>query len=315
MTLRNLILPALLLLAPGLAGAAPPGWAKLLTPTELAAMLTQAPDIRVLHIDGDFDRGHIPGAVDAPLAAVTGPSTNPGAIPPLPTLTDAVQRWGINAQTPVVIVHTGSDAANFGRAARMYWTLQTLGVEHLAILNGGLTAWVEARLPLTTERTCIARSDFTPSPNGASRVATAELKAMLDTPGQVRPLDARPPGFFGGLARNPSATRPGTVAGANNLPFTVWFEDNRMVDPARARAIAEANGLVQGEPVVAFCNAGILAAASWFALSELAGVEGTRLYPSSVIEWSQLDGPMDNVPGRVTWYWQMFSNWLTGLFA
>ena len=39
MTLRNLLPLALLLLIPGLTAAAPPGWQKLLTPTELAAQL------------------------------------------------------------------------------------------------------------------------------------------------------------------------------------------------------------------------------------------------------------------------------------
>ncbi len=290
-------------------------WPKLLNPNELAALIERDPRLRILHIDGDFDRGHIPGAVDAPLEALRGPKTNPGALPDPAELTAAVQAWGISADTPLVVVHQGSDPGNFGRAARAYWSFQAMGVERVAILNGGLEGWIAAGLPITTAATPVTPSRFIPRPLAAARVSTEELAALVGQADAVRPVDARPLDFFIGRARVPIAARPGTVAGAVNLPFETWFEDNRMVGPERARAIAEAAGLTDGPPVVSFCNTGILAATNWFALSELAGVEGTRLYTSSVVEWSQEGAPMDHVPARLTYYWRMFATWIAGLFS
>ncbi|TVQ92121.1 MAG: sulfurtransferase [Chromatiaceae bacterium] len=323
---RTLLLACLILVpAPGLAlstaSAAPElatigaTWSKLMTPEELAALIEREPGLRILHIDGNFERGHVPGAVDAPLEALRGPETNPGALPDPAEVVAAVQAWGITADTPLVIVHQGSDPGNFGRAARAYWSFQAMGVERIAILNGGLQGWIAAGLPITTAVSAVTPSQFVPRPLEAARVSTEELKNLLGHDDLARPVDARPLDFFAGRARVPIAARPGTVAGAVNLPFETWFEDNRMVGPERARTIAEAAGLTDGPPVVSFCNTGILAATNWFALSELAGVEGTRLYTSSVVEWSQADGPMDHVPGRLTYYWRMFASWFAGLFT
>jgi thiosulfate/3-mercaptopyruvate sulfurtransferase len=44
---------------------------------------------------------------------------------------------GIEADTPVVVVHAGANQTDMGAAARVYWTLKSLGVQDLALLNGG----------------------------------------------------------------------------------------------------------------------------------------------------------------------------------
>jgi thiosulfate/3-mercaptopyruvate sulfurtransferase len=66
---------------------------------------------------------------------------------------------------------------------------------------------------------------------------------------------------------------------------------------------------------VSFCNTGHWAAINWFALSELAGVENTRLYAESVVEWTQAGYPLMNQPSRLGHYWNLISAWFNGLFA
>ena len=46
--------------------------------------------------------------------------------------------------TPVVVVHQGTNQTDFGAAARVYWTLKSSGIAPLAILNGGMNAWAAA---------------------------------------------------------------------------------------------------------------------------------------------------------------------------
>ena len=48
---------------------------------------------------------------------------------------------------------------------------------------------------------------------------------------------------------------------------------------------------------MAFCNTGHWAATDWFALSELAGLPDVKLYPDSMVGWSQGGGAMENTPG------------------
>ena len=108
--------------------AAPPGWAVLLEPLQLAAILDTTADVRIIQVTGDYAAGHIPDAVSAPYAQFRGPRENPGALASLEVMTSTVQNLGINADTPVVVVHSGKNSADFGAAARVYWTLKSLGV-------------------------------------------------------------------------------------------------------------------------------------------------------------------------------------------
>jgi thiosulfate/3-mercaptopyruvate sulfurtransferase len=45
-----------------------------------------------------------------------------------------------------------------------------------------------------------------------------------------------------------------------------------------------------GVPIVSFCNTGHWAATNWFVLSEVAGIEGVKLYPESMVGWTQAVG-------------------------
>jgi thiosulfate/3-mercaptopyruvate sulfurtransferase len=50
---------------------------------------------------------------------------------------------------------------------------------------------------------------------------------------------------------------------------------------------------------VSFCNSGHWAATNWFVLSEVLGQPDVKLYPESLVGWSQADLPMANVPSRL----------------
>jgi len=300
------------LVLPAAAAAAPEGWKPLLAPTELAAILDASPEVRVVQVSGDFAAAHIPGAVAAPYGEWRGPPENPGALPAAAALQALVQRLGIAAETPVVVVHAGSDPADMGSATRVYWTLKSLGVQDLAVLNGGLAGWADAGLPTGGATAEVARSSFAPELDDTWRVTTAEVAALVAAGTDAQIVDARPAGFFAGTEW--SEARPGTIRGAESFTFDRWFEGDAMVDPSRIRAIAEANGLTEAPLTVSFCNTGHWASINWFALSELAGVENTRLYAESMAEWTRAGGELDNAPGRVAHYYRVTRNWLNDLF-
>ncbi|MGA1635124.1 MAG: sulfurtransferase [Gemmobacter sp.] len=291
--------------------AAPEGWKPLLDPAELSAILAADPSVRVVHVSGDFAKGHIPGAVFSAYADWRGPQENPGQLRDIAHLTALVQGLGIAADTPVAVVHEGKNATDLGTAARVYWTLKSLGVEDLALLNGGFAAWQGAALPVSTEAATVAATTFQPAWSDAWRVSTEEVKKLAEA-GDGRLLDARPKGFFEGDIW--TSARPGTIRGAENLTYEDWFVGTSMVDPEDARAIAEAAGKTDAPLTVSFCNTGHWAAINWFALSEVAGVENTRLYAESMVEFGALGGALDNEPGRAKVMWINTKKWVEGLF-
>lgn len=297
---------------PVMALATPEGWKPLLEPAELAAIVAQHPETRIVHVTGAADGPVIAGAAFSPYAKWRAGPTNPGAILPELEYEVEITRLGIEAETPVVIVHAGTDPTDMGAAARVYWTLKSVGVQDLALLNGGFAAWTEAGLPVAATASTPPESDFQAIWDDAWTITTADV-AALSASGDARLLDSRPAGFFEGLQW--TIARPGTIRGAENLQYAAFFEGNRMVSPERALEIATAQGIAEGRDLVSFCNTGHWAALNWFALSEVAGIDGVRLYAASMAEYTQNGHALDNEPTRVQYLWRSTKRWVEGLFS
>lgn len=291
--------------------ATPQGWSPLLEPGELASILEAEDNIRIIHVSGDFAAGHIPGAGFSSYAEWRGGPDNPGALLDPDIYATEAARLGVTEDTPVVIVHSGANPSDMGTAARVYWTLKSLGVQDLALLNGGFAAWTAADLPISTTPAYIELSDFQGEWRNDWYISTDEVAELVEA-GEARLIDSRPEGFFAGLAW--SIARPGTVRGAENVEFEDFFEGNRMVSAERAREIAVENGLDTSPITVSFCNTGHWAALNWFALSELAGIENTRLYAESMAEYAAAGHALDNEPGRIAFLWRSTLRWVEGLF-
>lgn len=284
------------------AAAAADDWRKLLTPAELAQMIADeagAPVVRVLDIrapegEGGFAAGHIPGAINTPYGAYRGPAENPGELISDEALTQVLRAAGVAEGDAVVIAHQGANDSEFGAAARVYWTLKSAGFDRLAIVNGGYQAWAEAGLPVSTEAAAVTPSDITVT-IADDWLATREDVQQAEASGSAVLVDARPDAFFRGERKHDAAREPGTIFGAISLVHDAWFAPASPVvsvsDAAldRARALAAEAG---DRDIVSFCNTGHWAATNWFALSELAGVEGVKLYPESTVGWSRAGLPL-----------------------
>jgi len=288
---------ALLLLSATANATAPP---PLLAPAELSARLADG-GLRVVDIRAaDGVRDYVPGAVAAAYANWRGPADDPGRLPSAAALTALLQRLGIDAATSVVVVYEGTDATEFGAAARVYWTLKTAGVGQVSILNGGMKAWRAAALPTAAAPTVPAPSRYEAHID-PRWLATRAQVADANGRSAWRLLDARPPAFFLGEAKHAAARTPGTLVGAKNVEHTVWFVSGsaELAAPEIIRATAQRLGVDPQAPTVSFCNTGHWAATQWFVLSEVLGGREVRLYPESMVDWSRADLPMANVPGRL----------------
>lgn len=283
----------------------------LLAPAELVGVIGEhAPlilDIRAPGAAGEagtYAGGHIAGAVSAPYALFRGPEENPGQVPPEAELTRVLQSLGVTADRPTVIVHQGHDETDFGAAARVYWTLQSSGVSNLAILNGGIVGWTAANQPLDTTPVTPVPSDITVTLSDRWLATEADVLAVVEGDAQATLIDARPEAFWQGRQFHDAAARPGTLPQSQFFTHSNWFARGpAIVDADSARALAEQAGYTDDAALISFCNTGHWAATNWFALSELAGIENVRLYPESMVGWSNAGHPMDNVPGPFRRVW------------
>ncbi|MBC7131674.1 MAG: sulfurtransferase [Roseovarius sp.] len=247
-----------------------------------------------------YREGHVPGARNAPYGRFRGPAENPGQLVTEAHLTEVLRGLGLETDTPVVVVHQGSNQTDFGAAARVYWTLKSSGFGNLAILNGGMNAWAAANAPQETgPAPQVAPSGITVQFSDRWLATREDVQAIVDGRDNAQLIDARPEAFWKGETKHAAAARPGTIPQSRYFTHDRWFgsDEPSLIKPDLVRLLAEANGFGAEDRLVSFCNTGHWAATNWFALSELAGIEEVRLYPESVVGWSNAGMEMANVPG------------------
>lgn len=271
----------------------------LVTPTELAGKADAVQPILLDIRDKGYEQGHLPDAIAAPYAAFRGPADNPGAVPGEEALEQTFETLGLETDRPIVILPEGKTDSDFGAAARVYWTLKSSGFTDLSILNGGTQAWTAAGLPVET-------APVTPQPTDLDIAFSDEWLAGTEAVTQVVEgerdavlVDARPTEFFEGRTLHDAAAKPGTLPEAQSYPHSAFFRPGTptIAPEMDVTALKQTLGIEGEEEVVAFCNTGHWAATEWFALSEVAGLDNVKLYPGSMVEYSQTGLPMENVPG------------------
>jgi len=283
-------------------GAFAASFGPLVTPTELTAEAPAAQPVILDIRDAGYDQGHLPGAISAPYATVRGGTANPGAVPDVAALEAAFEQLGLRQDQPIVIVPEGKTDTDFGAAARVYWTLKSTGFTDLSILNGGTQAWTAAGLPVETTPVTRAPTELDLTFSDQWLASTEAVTQVVEGAHDAVLVDARPADFYEGRAKHDAAIRPGTLPGAQSLPHSTFFTPGTPTIAASTdvAALKQSLGIKGNEEVVAFCNTGHWAATEWFALSELAGLDNVKLYPGSMVEYSQADLPMENVPGLLS---------------
>ncbi len=276
----------------------------LITPDALSGQIDGTAPL-VLDIRGDaYKDGHIPGAVSAPYGLFRGPQDNPGQLPSEDKLTEVLRSLGVTTDRPTVIVHQGSNETDFGAAARVYWTLKSSGVSQLAILNGGMNGWTQAKLATTVDAPAPTPSTITVSFSDQWLATTDDVLAIVNGDREAKLVDARPESFWSGNQAHPAAARPGTLPQSQYFTHSNWFSDDpTLIDASAAASLARDNGFQDGDRLVSFCNTGHWAATNWFALSELAGIDDVKLFPESMVGWSNAGHEMANVPGPLRNLW------------
>jgi len=272
-------------------------WKKVLDPAALDAMSDQ--DVVVLDIRSskDFAKGHIPGAVNAAYGKWRGPKENPGRTLSDEALTALLQGLGLDPDDRVVVAYAGKSDTDFGSAARVYWTLKSAGLTQIAVLNGGMGAWkkaglstsTQAKLPEPSSAEFTLSTDWMIDRDGVTEVLEGKREAIM--------VDARPAEFFAGKKKHGAAKAAGTLEGALNINHSTWFQGSKteIVTGDDVLRLAKEAGYKPGQTeLVSFCNTGHWAATNWFALSELAGIEGVKLYPESMVGWTLLGGATVN---------------------
>jgi thiosulfate/3-mercaptopyruvate sulfurtransferase len=105
---------------------------------------------------------------------------------------------------------------------------------------------------------------------------------------------------YEGREKSPQARIAGRLPGALLLDTTQAYDSgtNRLKPRKELEQVFAA---VPDGDAISYCNTGHSAAGNWFALSEVLGRPGVRLYDGSMTEWTQDPArPVETGPGKKT---------------
>ncbi len=257
----------------------------LISVDELAAQLGDQSQLVVLDVSDDLEtapleRPVIPGAIAVSLASdVSGPPTNQGGKRPLPdaeVLQENLRRWGIDAES-LVVVYDNTSGAQAGRA---WWTLRWAGHPNVRILDGGLAAWqaagkVTAGQPVHPP----GNGGFTVSPGNMPTIEADEAAAIARK-GVL--LDARGKVSYEGEPDQPAT---GHIPGATLAPSkNTLGPSGTFASTEELQALFSGLGADGSQPVGVYCGSGNAAAHELVAMYA-AGIEAP-LYVGSFSAWT-----------------------------
>ncbi len=234
-----------------------------------------------------YRAAHIPGAVyahlDTALSAKTGPAAS-GGRHPLPTQ-EAFAAWlgSVGFAHGMQAVVYDRNGVNY--AGRLWWMLRWVGVEAVAVLDGGLQAWVAAGGAVSAEaEPHKLPTKFTPAQSLSTLVATQTIANNLGRAHQTI-VDARATPRFKGEVE-PLDPVAGHIPGALNRPFSQNLGPDGKFKPAeQLRAEFSALlGMRDPATVVHHCGSGVSANPNLIAM-EIAGLGRTGLYAGSWSDW------------------------------
>ncbi|MBY5994126.1 sulfurtransferase [Ferrimonas balearica] len=224
----------------------------------------------------------IPGAgfFDFDGALADPHSTLPHMLPPSTQFEREVGQLGVTSEDTLVVY----DSLGVFSAPRAWWMFRAMGHRRVAVLDGGLPAWLAAgHTTASGAPTPVEPTAYRAQPDPSRGIDAPALAQALSQP-QVRVFDARSPGRF--LAQEPEprpGVRGGHMPGAVNLPFGELLEAGHFKEAAELEAIFAR--FAEPEMTHLFsCGSGVTACILALA-AELAGRRQWRVYDGSWAEW------------------------------
>jgi thiosulfate/3-mercaptopyruvate sulfurtransferase len=181
-------------------------------------------------------------------------------------------------------------------AAYTYWYLKYYGHDNVRLMNGPREKWISEGRPTSTDVPSYSSQSFTAQEGDASiRAMRDEVQAALDSDTSL--VDVRSPQEFSGELiamagyEQEGAQRAGHIPGAASVPWAQAVkEDGTFKDAGELRELYTGRGVVNGNPIIAYCRIGERSAHTWFVLHELLGRDNVKNYDGSWTEWGNLVG-------------------------
>lgn len=239
------------------------------------------PGLRILDVRriADYEKGHIPQATHLSLAEISALVNGVrGMLSPIEKVEGVFRAKGINREDKIIVY----DYITGPAAARVFWVLEHLGHENMALLNGGWSKWVRENREIDRRIPEPRVGNFKVSPGGQNLATGPWILQNLNNDDVVI-LDVRSHDEFTG--KEARSSRGGHIPGAIHLGWKKNLTEQGTIRSARAlRNMFYKAQIKKGKVIVVQCQTGLRAAQTYFVL-RLLGYDQVRLYDGSWEEW------------------------------
>lgn len=207
------------------------------------------------------------------------------------TFFSAARDFGISKNSTVVLYAEGRSGL---KATWGAWVFNLYGVPDVRILDGGLAAWTASggatTLAIPAKK---ARGTYvTTTANKKLRATIEDVIANAQSKPKNRAVivDTRDEASYAGTNVSTglgNAAAPGHIASSKSIPTASILNANgTFKSVADIKAAYAAVGVTKDTPVILYCGTGLLASASWFALTQILGNTNVKNYDGSWFEFS-----------------------------
>lgn len=258
-----------------------PDPARLLTPEALEALPAEYTLLVDVGSAERYAQAHLPGAVlVTPAELVDGRPPATGRLPDVTRLNALFSRLGLRPDLKVVAY----DDEGGGWAGRLLWTLDVVGHDNWAYLDGGIHAWQASGRPLESRP-----NEAQPAPvsvtidHGPIAEAETILQALADADEDLLIWDARSAAEYRGERQ--AAARSGHIPGAINLDWLDLMDRQRELRLREDLAVCLAtHGITPDKQIITHCQTHHRSGLTWLA-ARLLGYPRLKAYHGSWSEW------------------------------
>ncbi len=202
-----------------------------------------------------------------------------------------VKRIGLTDKSTVVLYAEGKSNL---KAAWGAWVFNLYGVPDVRLLDGGLQKWTSGG-GATTFAVTAAKSvgTFKVAPASTklrARISEVIANAKRKAADRAAIVDTRDVASYEGKAAGTglgTAPKAGHIASAKNIPTTnILNSDGTFKSAKEIEAAYAAVGVNKNTKVILYCGTGLLASASWFALTQILGNKNVKNYDGSWFEFA-----------------------------
>jgi thiosulfate/3-mercaptopyruvate sulfurtransferase len=270
----------------------------VLVETDWVAEHLDDDDIRIVEVDenpGLYAEAHIPGAIGFDWKQDLQDQVKRDFLGPQ-EFGELMGSRGISNDQTVILY---GDRNNWF-AAYTYWYFKYYGHDDVKLVNGPREKWIEEGRETSTDVPQYEAAEFgAKGPNKDIRAWRDEVLDSLDE--DTRLVDVRSPQEYSGELiamagyEQEGAQRSGHIPGAASVPWAQAVnEDGTFKSKEELEELYKSKGVLDGDPVIAYCRIGERSAHTWFVLHELLGKDDVKNYDGSWTEWGNLvDVPIE----------------------